>query len=118
MPLEKVREVAKGRVWTGADAKDRGLVDEFGSFRAALTEAKKLAGMKPEDTVNLHRFPSRMTPYEAIAEMFGTSSSMVRTMALLGEVLDNPQIREMLSVVREDTQATGTQLRSLRQKVE
>ncbi|MFN9355940.1 MAG: S49 family peptidase, partial [Alphaproteobacteria bacterium] len=53
MELAKLREVAKGRVWTGADAKARGLVDEFGGFRAALEATKALAGIPADSDINL-----------------------------------------------------------------
>jgi protease-4 len=118
MPLEKIREVAKGRVWTGADAKERGLVDRLGGFRAALEEAKKLAGLKPGDKVTLRRFPKPLSPAEALAKAFGTSTSMVRTLALMAEILDTPQAREALSVLREEQQAQGAQLRAPREKVQ
>src|SRR5262245_55622086 len=45
LPIERVREVARGRVWTGADAKERGLVDELGGFWTAVADAKMLAGI-------------------------------------------------------------------------
>lgn len=118
MPLEKVREIAKGRVWTGSDAKERGLVDEFGGFRAALEEAKKLAGLKPQDSVTLKRFPKPLSPAEAIAKAFGTTAGTVRTLAMLAEVLDTPAVKEALTVLRENQQADGAQLRAPRQKVE
>src|SRR6202011_2282066 len=40
MTQEEVEKVAKGRVWTGADAKAHGLVDELGGFAVALRLAK------------------------------------------------------------------------------
>ncbi len=42
--------LAGGRVWTGAEALERGLVDEIGGFREALKKARSLAGMDGEDT--------------------------------------------------------------------
>jgi protease-4 len=42
---EKINEVAQGRVWTGSQAKDRGLVDTLGGFDAALKSAAKRAGL-------------------------------------------------------------------------
>jgi protease IV len=41
--LDAVNEVAQGRVWTGAQAKERGLVDEFGGLDRAVEVAKELA---------------------------------------------------------------------------
>ena len=45
MPIDRVQDVARGRVWTGADALERGLVDELGGFWAAVDDVKMLAGI-------------------------------------------------------------------------
>lgn len=45
---EKVEAVAQGRVWSGLDAKEQGLVDENGGFFDAVERARTLAGMKPD----------------------------------------------------------------------
>ncbi len=52
-----VDEVARGRVWTGADAAERGLVDVLGGFAVALQEAKVLAGLAPDAPVSVTTFP-------------------------------------------------------------
>ncbi|MFO7324035.1 MAG: S49 family peptidase [Chloroflexota bacterium] len=49
MSAAAVDEVGAGRVWTGAQAKIHGLVDELGDLRAAWAKACQLAGL-PEDT--------------------------------------------------------------------
>jgi protease IV len=46
MPVEKLRSVASGRVWTGAQAKERGLVDMLGSFDDAIRIAAEKAGVE------------------------------------------------------------------------
>jgi protease-4 len=48
LPIDEVDAVARGRVWTGAQAKDRKLVDELGGFRQAVEEARRLADL-PDD---------------------------------------------------------------------
>ena len=48
MTQEAVHEVAKGRVWTGADARSIGLVDELGGLRTAVAIARDRAGL-PDD---------------------------------------------------------------------
>lgn len=50
MSEEEVEEVARGRVWTGEQAREVGLVDELGDFEMALVLAKELAGLEPEET--------------------------------------------------------------------
>jgi protease-4 len=66
----KVLEIAKGRVWTGAQAKGLGLVDELGGFPVALRLAKEAAKIAPGESVRLQQFPRRKSPMEAL---FGDS---------------------------------------------
>jgi protease-4 len=44
LPIERVEEVAEGRVWTGADAQKAGLVDELGGFQVALDILRSRVG--------------------------------------------------------------------------
>lgn len=46
MPIEKVNAIARGRVWTGKDAKEIGLVDELGGLKNAIAYAARKAGVK------------------------------------------------------------------------
>ncbi len=55
MTYERVHELARGRVWTGADAHERGLVDELGGLRRAAELARERAGL-PADAP-LRRWP-------------------------------------------------------------
>ncbi len=57
MTQEEVEAVAKGRVWSGEDAKVRGLVDELGGYSVALRLAKEAANLAPEAPVTLTVFP-------------------------------------------------------------
>jgi protease-4 len=54
---EKLDQVARGRVWTGQDAKDRGLVDELGGLPLAVTLAKRAGGIAAEAEVEIRQFP-------------------------------------------------------------
>jgi len=57
LSVEEVEAVARGRVWTGADAAERGLVDELGGLRSAIRRAKVLAGVDPDDKVTVKNLP-------------------------------------------------------------
>lgn len=57
LTTDAVDRVARGRVWTGADARERGLVDELGGFRTALRRAKILAGLDEDADVRLVTLP-------------------------------------------------------------
>lgn len=70
LPLEKVQEVAKGRVWTGEAARSLGLVDRLGGFPDSLTLAKELAKIPRGTEVSLEIFPREKTFIEMIADKF------------------------------------------------
>ncbi len=57
MTVADVDAVARGRIWTGADALERALVDELGGLRAAVRRAKVLAGLVADAKVALKAFP-------------------------------------------------------------
>jgi len=63
-----VEEVAKGRIWSGEDAKARGLVDALGGYAVALRLAKEAARIPLDAPVKLTVFPSEKDPFEAIYE--------------------------------------------------
>lgn len=64
-----VDDVARGRVWSGADAKAVGLVDDLGGFEVALADAKKEAGLAPDAAITLVSFPKPKPPVEEFLEM-------------------------------------------------
>ena len=67
-----VEQVAQGRVWTGADAKARGLVDELGGFEKALALAKAAAHIDADSDVTLKTFPpANDSPTALIAKLLG-----------------------------------------------
>ena len=75
LPLDEVRDVAGGRVWTGADARERGLVDELGGFPEALAYAKREAGLSPQDDVELITVPeSRRSFPDYVRDWLGDES--------------------------------------------
>ncbi len=51
MELAKMESLAGGRIWTGRQAKAQGLVDELGTLNDSIAEAKKIAGLKPEEKI-------------------------------------------------------------------
>ncbi len=57
LPLERVHALAQGRVWSGRQAKENGLVDELGDLYDAFQEAKNLAGFDPETLVPILQWP-------------------------------------------------------------
>ena len=70
----EIDAVAQGRVWTGQQARARGLVDELGGLDRAVAIAKQRAGIPADEDVELVAYPPRRTLYEALAQQFGSSS--------------------------------------------
>jgi protease-4 len=66
MTQEDVEKVAKGRVWTGEDAKAHGLVDELGGSAVALRLAKEAAKLAPDAAVKITVFPREKETIEII----------------------------------------------------
>ena len=111
LPLERVLEIARGRVWTGAQALDLGLVDEIGGFRDAVAAARQLAGIDPDQAIRLRRFPAQSTPLEAFQRMFGVSADTAETAARLNALMELPEVRAALEA-RQEMSQTGVQLRT------
>lgn len=66
MSKEEVDKIGKGRVWTGSQAKELGLVDEIGGLSKAVELAKELAGIPPEDTVKLVVWPKKASLFDTL----------------------------------------------------
>src|SRR6202140_1036004 len=75
LPKEKVLEIAKGRIWSGQDAKNLGLVDELGGYETALKLAKKAAGVPEGDDVKIVVFPRPKTFLQRVIERRGPDNS-------------------------------------------
>ncbi|HEV8524746.1 MAG TPA: signal peptide peptidase SppA [Terriglobales bacterium] len=74
LPKERVLQVAKGRIWSGEDAKNLGLVDELGGYATALSLAKKAATIPETEDVNIVVFPKRKKLIEVLLSEGAESS--------------------------------------------
>ena len=70
MTRDAVHAVAQGRVWTGRQARDIGLVDELGGMDAAVSAAKRLAGVDAGREVTLVPYPRPRTFFEVLNDGF------------------------------------------------
>jgi len=72
---ERIDAIAQGRVWTGQQAKELGLVDELGGLDRALTLAKERAKIAQGTEVELVVFPPKKSLLEVVSDPFGRSDS-------------------------------------------
>jgi protease-4 len=68
MSREAVEAVGRGRVFTGAQAVEKGLVDELGGFEEALAAAKELAGLDRDQPVQLAFYPRFPSLWERVVQ--------------------------------------------------
>ncbi|HEY1707140.1 MAG TPA: signal peptide peptidase SppA [Rhizomicrobium sp.] len=111
LPLARVQEIARGRVWTGADALSRGLVDELGGFWSAVADAKKLGGLAPDSDIEFLRFPRQKGFFEALNAAFGGATASMKAMQGLATVMNTPPVKAVVGVLNE-TPKGGVELRA------
>lgn len=104
MPVEKVREIAEGRVYTGRQAKDVGLVDDLGGLDVAVKHARALAKVEDGDDVPLVRFP----PRKSTIEMFIS----LATEGALFQPTINVNAADMAGMLQNALPQQGIQLRA------
>jgi protease IV len=75
LPKEKVLEIAKGRIWSGQDAKNLGLIDELGGFDTALNLAKKAARIPDGNEVRVVVYPRPKSLFETLVQRRGPDNS-------------------------------------------
>ena len=97
MTVEAVDKIGKGRVWTGAQGKELGLVDELGDLDRAVEVAKQLAGVPAERSVRIVRFPEEKTFLQMWLERQKEDSAQLSSIQAAVERLtgayDTPQAR-------------------------
>ena len=111
MEQDSIKAIAGGRVWTGSDAINIGLVDELGGIDTAIAKAAELAGLNPEDCCRCV-YPLAKKPYEAMLEMFNESKDDL-TIRIVDHIIgSNPADREALHFINKLQDADHIQARS------
>ena len=77
MTVEEVDAIAQGRVWTGAEALEIGLVDEIGTLEDAIEyAAMSIEGVTSVSDVQIAAYPKPLTTIEMLLEAFGGTESV------------------------------------------
>ncbi len=109
MSVEAVHEVAQGRVWTGSQGLEVGLVDELGGLRRSLDSAKYMLGLDRDSKVTVVTFADELTMLErmllkSIRDSGGISGALAQH-PLVGQQLisdTNPILPSLLQTLKED----------------
>jgi protease IV len=100
MPLASVQEVARGRVWTGADALERGLVDKLGGFWTAVEDVKMLAGIDADQRVRFRSYPERGGFFGTVSRVLDTSSAALKALHGLQLLMETDAVQAVIGTVR------------------
>jgi protease IV len=76
MTPEQIDAIGRGRVWTGAQARDQGLVDALGGLDTAVALAKERAGIPADEDVELVSYTAGRSLYEAITSSLGGNAQL------------------------------------------
>lgn len=82
MTVPEVDNIAQGRVWSGTDALENGLVDEIGTIEDAIAYAAIAASESGLDDVQIVEYPKPMTTLDIILESFGNTENIFAGTAL------------------------------------
>lgn len=97
MDETRVREIARGRVWSGTDAKDIGLVSELGGLIDAIHKARELAGLPEDAKYRVVYEPEPVRGLEGLLEQFfGASAETSEAAARLNALMENEQIKVLI----------------------
>lgn len=77
LPLEQVQEIARGRIWTGADALDRGLIDSLGGIPEAIRLAREAADLAPDAPIRLKAFPRPQGFFKSLVQKLGPLAGLL-----------------------------------------
>ncbi len=102
---DEVHKVAQGRVWTGCQGLEAGLVDELGGLRRTLNSAKWTLGLQTEDKVSVVTYGKEMTPFERMilrSLRQGGLFGQLRAMVLGADPLVASPIPLLLETIRRD----------------
>ncbi|HEY2837472.1 MAG TPA: signal peptide peptidase SppA [Rhizomicrobium sp.] len=98
LPFEQVQAAAKGRVWTGADAKTKGLVDGLGGFWMAAKMAADLGGV-PDGQVAVKIYPRQKGLLEGLNNLMGRSEASLKALEGIQTLLSLPGIRGVMGAL-------------------
>ena len=110
LPLAKVQDIAKGRVWTGADGATNGLVDKLGGFWTAVDTLKTIAKIPAGERVIFRQYPRTKGLFDVLNSAFDSTAASMRMMQGLAAIANTPPVRGMVEAVSAAPQ--GVSLRA------
>ncbi len=106
MSKDEVNEVAQGRVWSGADAVELGLVDALGNLDDAIAAAAEIAGLESH---GIRKYPRYKSDFERLMEDFSSAKAKIGASFIREELGD--ETFQQLKRLKQMTEQKGIQAR-------
>lgn len=106
MSVDEVDKLAQGRVWSGVDAVQLGLIDEIGGLQDAIEEAATMAEL---EDYGIRKYPKYKSDFERLMEDFGGASSSVRETFIEQEI--GAEAYDIIKEIRVALKQKGIQAR-------
>jgi protease IV len=112
LPIETVRRIARGRVWSGQDALAQGLVDKLGGFWTAVDAVRTLAHIGKTERVAFVEYPRHLGLIETVRKWLGGASGAARVLSRISVLLDSPAGRAV-SAAADAAPRSAVELRAV-----
>ena len=96
MSVENVDKIARGRVWTGEDALEVGLVDQIGGLVDAISKARDLADIPADEKSRIMFYPVPQGGIPGFGPMAEASAEDLGTLARAAEILEDSRIQALI----------------------
>lgn len=93
---ENVREIAKGRVWTGEDALEVGLVDGIGGLIESVDKARELAGIEEDERTRLMFYPVPQGGLPGMGPVAEASAGDIAAIGKVARLLEDERIQTLI----------------------
>lgn len=97
MSLSQVDAVARGRVWSGEDALENGLVDELGGLITAIDKARILAEIEADSEIRLMTYPQANPGFAMFGAQAGASAQELKAIGQIAQIINDPEVQALIS---------------------
>ncbi|NQY41479.1 MAG: signal peptide peptidase SppA [Henriciella sp.] len=96
---EQIDQVARGRVWSGEDALQVGLVDELGGLNTAIGKAKELAEIEDGTDVRLVTYPMATGRLPFLGGASGATAEELKAIGQFAQFINEPEVQALMTEI-------------------
>ena len=96
---EQIDQVARGRVWSGEDALEVGLVDELGGLNTAIAKAKELANIEEGTEVRLVTYPMSAGGLPFLGGASTATADELKAIGQFAKIINEPEVQALMTEI-------------------